>query len=96
MLREKCVHNPNTGSHWTTSILFSLVQELAPLYDVTRNKFDGGNKRIRSILVLTYSQPEQRSTKIIQMYNNFASKIEELGLETAADAKPIIDVRSFR
>ena len=30
------------------------------------------------------------------MYNNFASKIEELGLETAADAKPIMDVRSFR
>ena len=96
MLREKCVHNPNIGSHWTTSILFSLVQELAPLYDVARNKLDGGNMHIRSIPFLTYSQPEQRSTEIIHMYNKFSIKIEELGLDTAINAKPIIDVRPFR
>ncbi|KAJ3789687.1 hypothetical protein GGU10DRAFT_283680, partial [Lentinula aff. detonsa] len=30
MLREKAVHNVHTGSHWTSSLLFSLVQELIP------------------------------------------------------------------
>ncbi|GAW08335.1 trna nucleotidyltransferase [Lentinula edodes] len=30
MLREKAVHNANTGSHWTSSLLFSLLQELIP------------------------------------------------------------------
>jgi tRNA nucleotidyltransferase (CCA-adding enzyme) len=41
LLREKCVHNPNTGSHWTTSLLFSLVQELVPMYDAVEDKLDG-------------------------------------------------------
>jgi len=41
LLREKTVHNPNIGSHWTTSLLFSLLQELVPLYDMTEDKLDG-------------------------------------------------------
>lgn len=41
MLREKCVHNPNAGSHWTTSLLFSLLQELVLIYDVAEDKLDG-------------------------------------------------------
>ena len=35
------MHNPNTGSHWTSSVLFSLVQELAPLWDPVEDTFDG-------------------------------------------------------
>lgn len=38
---------------------------------------------------------EKRASEIIHIYNNFTSKIEDLGLETAADAKPLIDVRPF-
>jgi tRNA nucleotidyltransferase (CCA-adding enzyme) len=34
LLRDKVVHNPHTGTHWTTSILFTVVQELVPSYDV--------------------------------------------------------------
>jgi tRNA nucleotidyltransferase (CCA-adding enzyme) len=41
LLREKCVHNLNTGTEWTTSLLFSLLQELVPLYDATRDELDG-------------------------------------------------------
>ena len=41
LLRDKVVHNPNTGSHWTTSILFSLVQELTPLYDAEKDQLNG-------------------------------------------------------
>ncbi|KAG7090796.1 hypothetical protein E1B28_009880 [Marasmius oreades] len=37
LLREKVVHNVHTGSHWTSSLLFSLVQDLVHLCeDVTR------------------------------------------------------------
>ncbi|KAJ8488681.1 hypothetical protein ONZ51_g3411 [Trametes cubensis] len=32
LLREKNVHNPVTGSVWSTSLLFSLVQELASIW----------------------------------------------------------------
>jgi hypothetical protein len=41
LLRDKSVHNPNTGSHWASSILFSLVQELVPFYDVANDTLDG-------------------------------------------------------
>ncbi|TFK76716.1 hypothetical protein BDN72DRAFT_806767 [Pluteus cervinus] len=40
MLREKAVHNPHTGSHWSSSFLFSLVQELVPLYNVRERSLD--------------------------------------------------------
>lgn len=29
LLREKATHNPNTGSHWSSSLLFSLIEDLA-------------------------------------------------------------------
>lgn len=41
LLRTKSVHNVNTGSHWTSSLLFSLVRELAVLWDAERDVFDG-------------------------------------------------------
>ncbi|KAK0500640.1 hypothetical protein EDD18DRAFT_1067916 [Armillaria luteobubalina] len=40
LLRHKSVHNPSTGSHWTSSILFSLVRELGPLYDASLDTID--------------------------------------------------------
>ncbi|KII94426.1 hypothetical protein PLICRDRAFT_172076 [Plicaturopsis crispa FD-325 SS-3] len=43
LLREKVVHNPNTGSLWSTSVLFSLLQELAPLYDPAQDHLDVEN-----------------------------------------------------
>jgi hypothetical protein len=41
LLRDKSVHNPNTGSNWASSTFFSLVQELVPFYDVTNDTLDG-------------------------------------------------------
>ncbi|EPQ61126.1 hypothetical protein GLOTRDRAFT_69359 [Gloeophyllum trabeum ATCC 11539] len=40
VLRDKSVHNPNTGSHWVTSTLFSLVQELVSLWDPEGDELD--------------------------------------------------------
>jgi len=41
LLRDKSVHNNNTGSHWTTSFFFSLVTELLPCYDIQTNSLNG-------------------------------------------------------
>lgn len=41
LLREKNVHNPNTGSFWATSLLFSLVQELIPAWNNVTAQLDG-------------------------------------------------------
>jgi tRNA nucleotidyltransferase (CCA-adding enzyme) len=40
LLRNKLIHNSNTGSHWTASILFTLVTELIPLYDLENDLMD--------------------------------------------------------
>ncbi|TFK40882.1 hypothetical protein BDQ12DRAFT_600250 [Crucibulum laeve] len=40
LLRDKTIHHHHTGSHWTSSILFSLVQELVPLYTTSNEKLD--------------------------------------------------------
>lgn len=86
------MHNPNTGSHWTTSILFSLIQELIPLYDVATDKLDGTitTKSIRATYL--YSITEDQAANVIHTYNTFVKKIEELNLQTVGDARPIVDV----
>ncbi|THH30164.1 hypothetical protein EUX98_g4012 [Antrodiella citrinella] len=40
LLKDKRVHNPHTGSHWSSSLLFSLVCELVPLWDPQTDNFD--------------------------------------------------------
>ncbi|KAF9470718.1 hypothetical protein BDN70DRAFT_888834 [Pholiota conissans] len=40
LLRDKYVHNAATGSHWTTSLLFSMVTELVPFYNVQNDQFN--------------------------------------------------------
>ena len=40
LLRNKMIHNSNTGSHWTASVLFTLVTELIPLYDLENDFMD--------------------------------------------------------
>jgi hypothetical protein len=42
LLRDKNVHNPSTASHWTTSLLFSLIQELVPLYNAADDTLESG------------------------------------------------------
>ncbi|THH17212.1 hypothetical protein EW146_g3555 [Bondarzewia mesenterica] len=77
MLRDPAVHNPLMDSHWTSSLLFALVQELVPLYDIKKDDFD-----------------VDAAAKCIQIYNDFVSRVEELGLDRTVDAKPILDGRA--
>ena len=39
LLRNKFIHNPTIGVHWSTSIFFSLVTELVPCYSIKDDKF---------------------------------------------------------
>jgi tRNA nucleotidyltransferase (CCA-adding enzyme) len=39
LLRNKFIHNPLFGIHWSTSILFSLVTELVPCYSIRDDNF---------------------------------------------------------
>uniref|UniRef100_A0A0W0G6N6 Poly A polymerase head domain-containing protein n=1 Tax=Moniliophthora roreri TaxID=221103 RepID=A0A0W0G6N6_MONRR len=45
LLREKVVHNVYTGSHWTSSMLFSLTQELVPFCDNLEQGLKGDEAR---------------------------------------------------
>jgi tRNA nucleotidyltransferase (CCA-adding enzyme) len=76
LLRDKAVHNPITGQHWMLSLLFSLVQELVPLFDTEDDM----------------SLAARNAAPIIERYNAFVAKVEELELVSAIDAKPILDV----
>lgn len=96
LLREKCVHNPNTGSHWTTSLLFSLLQELVPLYDVEKDDLNGMQSQTyfsRNPMSLTVILVE-KATERIELYNKFVTRVEELELPASLDAKSLLDVSS--
>ena len=97
LLREKNVHNPVSGSHWASSLLFALSQELATLWSDGAASIDGENvlspcARSPGSTLIFYITVETASSRIAA-YNRFAARIEELGLPAAVDAKPIVDVR---
>lgn len=41
LLRDASVHKPLMDSYWTSSLLFSLVQELVQYYDAENDRFNG-------------------------------------------------------
>ncbi|KAJ3506092.1 hypothetical protein NLJ89_g7066 [Agrocybe chaxingu] len=40
LLRNKFVHNPQTGSHWSTTLLLSLITDLVPSYNTSQDILD--------------------------------------------------------
>ena len=40
VLRNERVHKPQGGSHWSSSLLFSLVQDLVAVWDSATNELD--------------------------------------------------------
>jgi tRNA nucleotidyltransferase (CCA-adding enzyme) len=98
ILRNKLIHNSNTGSHWTSSILFTLVTELIPLYDLENDLMDSKKwlfcMSFTLSLIQTQTQVEVAS-RIIQSYNSFVNKIHELDLTNDVEARPILNVRFF-
>jgi tRNA nucleotidyltransferase (CCA-adding enzyme) len=89
VLRDRLVHNPNVGSTWQISLLFSLVQELIPLWS-SEDTYDGTALLRLSVLELKNLAGEGAS-ECIETYNHFVSHVEELGLSGAGDMKPILN-----
>src|ERR1700733_15898738 len=95
-LKDKSVHNSNTGSHWSSSLLFSLVQDLMSAWNEASEQiegltspFAGGPTSLR-----TFSSFAENSAKeLVEIYNVFVSKVEQLNIPSALDAKPLLDVR---
>ncbi|KAF5312426.1 hypothetical protein D9619_003069 [Psilocybe cf. subviscida] len=52
LLRNKAVHNPLTGTHWTTTLLFSMIVDLVPHYNVEADSFDAN---VVSAIVAKYN-----------------------------------------
>ncbi|KAI9509847.1 hypothetical protein F5148DRAFT_1282502 [Russula earlei] len=78
LLRHNSVHDAHIDAHWTTSLLFSLIQELShvpPLNPLTESAF------------LTVDD----ATKVVETYNRFVERVDELGLQEDVYAKPILD-----
>jgi tRNA nucleotidyltransferase (CCA-adding enzyme) len=94
LLRDKTVHNPIVSSHWTTTLLFSLLQELVPLYDAVNDEFNCTYKGSIRRYILVYISTAASAVKLIERYNAFVHRVEELKLPAAIDAKPILGVRS--
>jgi hypothetical protein len=98
LLRNNVVHNALIGAHWTTSLLFALIQRLVGCYDDAKDNFDG----MELFMLITLRSPEKAwvtvdaAAKVIENYNRFASRVEELGLQEDVDAKPILDVSPRR
>ncbi|KAF9015439.1 transfer RNA nucleotidyltransferase [Cyathus striatus] len=61
LLREKSVHNHNTGAHWTGSVLFSLVQELVQYFNKNGNVVDD---RLSVELINSYNAFVQRISEL--------------------------------
>jgi tRNA nucleotidyltransferase (CCA-adding enzyme) len=51
LLRNKSVHNINAGSHWTSSLLFSLVEEIALLH-AEQTELDGPSLSLNYVVYL--------------------------------------------
>lgn len=94
LLRNKFIHNPMIGVHWSTSIFFSLVTELVPCYCIKDDKFDREFHYKISFFSYNLYQPEDISV-ITTRYNAFMERIVALGLQNDVDSKTILSVGAF-
>ena len=94
LLRHNSVHNVHINAHWTTSLLFSLIQELVGCYDTSEDDFNGmGRRAYRNRYTdKAWLLTVDNAGKVIERYNRFAERIVELGIQQDVDAKPILDV----
>ena len=75
-------------------MLFSLVQELVPLWDVSSQILDGMfTFKRRCYIVPDPCLAEKAASDRIEAYNTFVSRVEELNLHEAVDAAPLLNVR---
>ena len=93
------MHNSVTGSVWTTSLLFSLIQELTVLWSPEASSIDGKSSHFGHVGTRASNDNDPftaaAASSRVAAYNKFVARIEELGLPAAVDAMPVLDVSSF-
>jgi tRNA nucleotidyltransferase (CCA-adding enzyme) len=95
LLRNKAVHQPASGTHWSYSITFALMQELIKLWDAETDTMSCMFYFVSfgvAVRLLTTFTPSAEANKCIQIFNDFAQRIDELGLAVSIDEKPRLDV----
>ena len=92
-MRNRAVHNSDTGSHWALSLLFSLVLELVPMYNVETDHFNGTPVHISARWPFDpHLFLVSEAKNCVNTYNAFVNRVEELKLTKSVDDKPLLDV----
>jgi tRNA nucleotidyltransferase (CCA-adding enzyme) len=97
LLRDPSINDATTDTHWSTSLLFSCILDILPLYKQTGN-LQGNALFNWSVLSSTAESPlpvislDLGVLEVIDRYNAFVNRIEELGLPAAIQEKPRLDV----
>ncbi|GJJ12611.1 hypothetical protein Clacol_006854 [Clathrus columnatus] len=99
--RQQSIHSPILDAHWTSTILFSLVQELVPLWrpdddpDLLNPTNVGFIKNGDPILLQSsafqYTHLEPDAGDIIERYNELMKKAEEFDLIKAVDMPHLLN-----
>ncbi|GJJ13929.1 hypothetical protein Clacol_008186 [Clathrus columnatus] len=85
LLRQQYIHSPIFDAHWTSTILFSLVQELAPLWK------PNNDRDLLDPLNVGFIENEIHAFNIIQRYNALIIKAEELDLIKTLDMPHLLN-----
>ncbi|GJJ07153.1 hypothetical protein Clacol_001353 [Clathrus columnatus] len=84
-LRHQFIHSPTLDAHWTGTILFSLVQELVPLWR------PNNDQDLLNPLNVGFIENEHQAVSIIQRYHTLIMKAEELDLIKAVDVPHLLN-----
>lgn len=87
------MHNPITGAHWTDSTLFSLVQDLLPLWDAEAGTLKSMFGLFLFSACIALSGRTGEAQEIIHVYDQFVQRVIALNLPQAIEEKPRLDVR---
>jgi tRNA nucleotidyltransferase (CCA-adding enzyme) len=87
-LRNNAVHQPASGTHWSYSTTFALMQELVQLWDAETDTMSCVFSFVSSYsgCLLSSCISSVEATKCLQTYNAFVGRIDELELADSVEA----------
>jgi tRNA nucleotidyltransferase (CCA-adding enzyme) len=89
------MHSPRTGTYWSTSLLFSLVQDLVDLID-DQNTLDGISSQHSKPhhFIYLFMALDAQARQVVQTYNMFVDRVLELDLVKSIEEPPRLNVSS--
>lgn len=92
LLRDPSVHDPLTDTHWSVSLLFSCVLDILPIYKATGNLQGMSDVPLQDRAARIHYSTDPAIIDVINKYNAFVTLVEQLGLPSAIEEKPRLDV----